>query len=391
MGGFKNALNKIANDFELQNYNQFNWFNVMYKMTEEKNLHSRFIAFLLNPDPYDGSHGQGDVFLKLFFKEFEIVDFELEGVKVKPDEKFKKEEDNIDILITNAKGQAIIIENKIWAGDSNKDLINEEGAAAYSYQIPRYYDKMRSRGFIVSHIFYLTVKSNKPSFYNDFPQEVKDILYFKDYIKSILDWIGSCIETYTKNDVFRSGLIQYKQATTEFLNDYRLALKLKAISAEYLDESREFWNNDNVGVGQEYSVIKGQYQHVKWHVIHEFYTKLKECIESSFKVAVSEINNEYITGLTHRNSRDRGALLFEFNDQNFYVCNDRNGFSIGRIVDNKQSDDYRELFNEKKYAFFDFNKPEVYSLIHPENIQILVGEILEELEAFLNMQAVVDK
>jgi len=48
----------------------------MYKLTEERSLHSRMIAFLLNPK---GSHKQGTLFLKLFFEEFGITNFDLDG------------------------------------------------------------------------------------------------------------------------------------------------------------------------------------------------------------------------------------------------------------------------------------------------------------------------
>ncbi|MFN0293032.1 PD-(D/E)XK nuclease family protein [Pedobacter helvus] len=50
-------MNALAVQYNLNYYNQFNLFKVMFKMHDEKYLHSRFIAFLLNPD---GSHQQGN-------------------------------------------------------------------------------------------------------------------------------------------------------------------------------------------------------------------------------------------------------------------------------------------------------------------------------------------
>lgn len=376
---------KAIEEIDISSYNQFNWFKVMYKMTEERTLHSRMIAYLLNPK---GSHKQGTLFLELFFEEFGITNFDIKDVVVSPHEVEKKEEDNIDILITNSNKQAIIIENKIFAGDSNKEevLDDKNCITTHKYQIPRYYLKTQSKGFAVTHIFYLTVKHNKPSFYNDFPPEVRSLLQCKDYIQSVLNWIGKCIDVYPANDAFKVGLQHYKQATTEFLNDMKLALKLKEISALYFDEAQQFWPTcpkNEIDQDDEHAIIKSQFIHVKWHTVHEFFTELARRISEEFKVDVTEVDKEKITAVTHRNTETPTLLTFKFQDVLYYICNDKNGFSIGRHKEHKSEDDFQLLF-DKKYAFFDFSKPEVFQLIKPNDSERLAGEIVDALKNFIN-------
>lgn len=366
---------------DVSSYNQFNWFKVMYKMTEERTLHSRMIAFLLNPE---GSHNQSALFLKLFFEEFGILDFDLDKVKVYPEEDKKKEEDNIDILITNAKKQAIIIENKIFANDSNNEIILENviGNCTHKYQIPRYYYKTQCKGYTVTHIYYLTIRNNKPSFYEDFPQEVQALLQCKDYIQSILNWMGKCIAFYPTEDAFKIGLQHYKQATTEFLNDMHLALQLKDISSQHLKEAFNFWIKKQSPSSDKFHIIQNQFIHVKWHTVHEFFTELARGINEEFKVDVTEVGNEKITAVTHRNTETPTLLTFKFQDVLYYICNDKNGFSIGRHIENKTEDDFQILF-DKNYAFFNFSQPEVFQLIKPNESEKLAGEIVNALKNFI--------
>ncbi|MDZ7774423.1 MAG: PD-(D/E)XK nuclease family protein [Bacteroidales bacterium] len=60
---------------------------------------------------YHGSHNLKSKFAREFIKAIDAEAFSLEEYEV------RKEYKNIDLLVTNSKKQAIIIENKIWAGD----------------------------------------------------------------------------------------------------------------------------------------------------------------------------------------------------------------------------------------------------------------------------------
>lgn len=390
---FKNSLEDLSLKYNLSNYNQFNLFRVMYKMTEEKNLHSRFVAFLLNPI---ATHGQGNVFLKLFLKEFEMSDFDINGVTVLPDEHIKKEEDNIDILITNAQKQTIIIENKIFAGDSNKievetDVEINESRCTHKYQLPRYYNKIVCSGKTVSHMLYLTIDGKKPSFYEEFPFDVKQILKCKDYLKHITNWLTVCLNFCPTNSDLNRSIAQYKQAIFEFLNDYKLALELKDISAQNLDEAYSFWEKKNSNDIPKYKLILEQYKHVKWHTIHEFYSLLKHKIETTFDAQITDVSNEKITALSHKGSKkdikgskkDITSMFFEYKNIVYYVCNDQNGFSIGVVKENKNNSDFELLSNNNEYAYFDFSNWNVFILINTNNSDKLATNITEALELFI--------
>lgn len=106
--------------------NDMNVFTTLLDAGDEVRLHSRFIAFLLDPD---GDHGQRDLFLKLFMDECGHPDFQINTELAQVRCEYK----DIDIYITDGR-KHVIIENKIWAQDQNKQIqryvetINEMGS-----------------------------------------------------------------------------------------------------------------------------------------------------------------------------------------------------------------------------------------------------------------------
>ncbi|MFD0751267.1 PD-(D/E)XK nuclease family protein [Mucilaginibacter calamicampi] len=100
----------------------FNVFRILKLDSSEVRMHSAFIAELLNPQ---GSHGQHDIFLRLFIREFCFKangfdssnchsDVELHTAFISQD---GSEGGRIDIIVTDCNHNKIIIENKIYAGD----------------------------------------------------------------------------------------------------------------------------------------------------------------------------------------------------------------------------------------------------------------------------------
>ncbi|GEM_PF-1221941 len=383
---FINQINETTAKHGLNKYNQFNVFRTMFKMNEEKNLHSRFIAFLLNPQ---GTHGRGTKFLELFLEELEMQNFRLDGVTVVPDEAGKSELDNIDILIRNAHNEAIIIENKIFAGDSNKsDLEFEKNNIddpnnPNRFQLPRYYNKATARGFKVVRILYLTIDGKLPSFHDEFPQCVKDLLIRKEHLKHVQHWLTRCISELGDDSNLKRAIVQYKQASLEFLNDIQLAWDLKIITAANLDEGYNFWIKKEIEGVNQAELVLAQFMHVKWHTVHEFFSNLGDRITEAFNVKVFEIENDKITALTHRDVKTRISLSFQKNDILYYVCNDSTGFSIGIVKESKCDEDYQKIL-EKRYANFDFNNTQVFDLIDPSCSDELIDKIVLECQAFVS-------
>ncbi|WP_025163905.1 PDDEXK-like family protein [Pseudomonas taeanensis] len=119
----------------------FNLFSVLRSDSDEVYLHSRFLAFLLNPQ---AAHGCGNALLKTLLQVLRIEDFDVETASVHAE--FK----GIDIFIRNAKGQAIIIENKIYHHDQDE-------------QIYRYDQLIKNQGYTVIANLYLTLDGSEPS------------------------------------------------------------------------------------------------------------------------------------------------------------------------------------------------------------------------------------
>ena len=144
METMKNLLSQVSSI--IQQYEKvaeltgenFNVFKILGVETKEVKTHSAFIAELLNPQ---GSHGQGDVFLKLFVeqlkysfkkniyeKRLNILNvFDTSIAEVLKEEYIGQKTEagggRIDIVIKDAKNQ-LVIENKIYAKDEEKQLMS---------------------------------------------------------------------------------------------------------------------------------------------------------------------------------------------------------------------------------------------------------------------------
>ncbi|MEK6450007.1 MULTISPECIES: PDDEXK-like family protein [unclassified Myroides] len=366
---FTIEIERICKKYKLNEYGSFNLFKVMHHITDERRLHSRFIAFLLNPN---GSHGQGTMFLELFLSNTSIKTFDLQEVSVCPKELGKKENENIDILIQNSKGQAIIIENKIFAGDSNK----KEGEVITA-QLLNYYDKKKSE-FSDITLVYLTLNGKEPSFYEQF-KDIQPALIRLDYIGFITKWLEKCMEqTLSNSDLYRS-IVQYLHLVKEITNDFELAVELKKEIAKDLESGYKYWiTNKDVN---DY-IIQNQFKHIKWHTVHEFMTALRIVIQSKYNTEVSQLNEDQITACTHRNSlKAKVAIAFMYEETTYYVCNDHKGFTVGCLGDNCQKD-YEVLF-KGKYKFSDFCVRETFQIISKKETEGLISKVIEEINKYV--------
>lgn len=157
----------------------FNIFNVLGVTSDETRTHSAFIAELLDPN---GSHGLGDQFLRSFVDTVDCLrswNFDTKSAKVHKELSIGgKNEDcseggRIDIAV-ESNGKAIIIENKIYAGDQEKQLV-------------RYYNygtKNCSNGF---RLLYLTLNGDDASKYSREKLVVNEDYYTVAYNHEISD------------------------------------------------------------------------------------------------------------------------------------------------------------------------------------------------------------
>lgn len=191
----------------------FNIFNILDLKTKEVRLHSAFIAELLNPY---GSHGQKDIFLKLFLNCIEIkfenynpsnVFIEIEKYIGPINENFT-EGGRIDISVKIDEETYIFIENKIYANDQKNQLLRYHN-----------YDKN-------AKIIYLTL-DGKDAEENYGFDNIK-----VSYKKEILNWLELCLKETALLPSIRETLFQYinivKQLTNQTMENSEI-LEIKKI------------------------------------------------------------------------------------------------------------------------------------------------------------------
>ena len=209
---------------------QFNIFRAC-GVNHFENTHSAIIAELLNPQ---GSHGQTDSFLTLFLRSYKSdICFSLEnGASVATEVVMRG--GRIDILITNPKGQAIIIENKIYARDQWEQLKRYDRYAHETYKEGNY------------EILYLTLFGDEAS-----KQSAEGVKYVPiSYAIHIVEWLEECINYSARLPLIRETLIQYQNHIKQLANQDMGKIekeKLFNAMAKHAEETEAIVNAGNNG------------------------------------------------------------------------------------------------------------------------------------------------
>ena len=165
----------------------FNVFTVLRSSSDEVNLHSRFLHALLDYRETRESEREN---LRDFLTNVACVDeFDLQRVSV------SRERDNIDLLISNGE-QAVVIENKIWAGDRKQ-------------QLSRYHDTLISQGYRPPniHLQYLTPFGSEPSQQSIGNLHCRTVSYRYD----LPPWLERCQQRAFDSPALRESIAQYRQ------------------------------------------------------------------------------------------------------------------------------------------------------------------------------------
>ncbi len=209
----KNLLEKIAiinkkyEEMAKISGENFNVFSILRLTTNEVRTHSAFLAELLNPN---GKHGLSNAFLKEFVnilkqkfqqtkKEGSLTKFEFyaeEGTKVAVEYwlgyKTETAGGYIDILLSDKKGNHLIIENKIYAGDQVNQLLRYH---SFNEKAP---------------LIYLTLNGNAPSEQSTNNNEtlLQNILCIS-YRIEIYQWLEACHKIAVNHPLLRETIKQY--------------------------------------------------------------------------------------------------------------------------------------------------------------------------------------
>lgn len=259
--------------------NNFNIFSLLRKESDEVYLHSKFIFELLNPD---GTHRQGEKFLKLFLKTINIKEFSLSNITI------KKEYKNIDIYLTN-NVQSIIIENKIHARDQNK-------------QLERYVEIIKKEGVENIKVIYLTLYGHDPSL-ESLGEIDKKNLFLASYNTDIDKWLELCVKECSLLPRIRETIEQYRQLIEKLTG--------KSQSQGYIMEiSNMLMNKKNIRIASD---------------LNEAFTKAKISIQVDFWASLE------------KELKNKGLKIFdeytcsEENVKNFYLKS-RNNKYYGIVI-----------------------------------------------------------
>ena len=208
----------------------FNVFSALNMCSDEMRLHSRLLATLLNPK---ASHGLGNEFLKLFLIALGLPEDYITYCKEQIVERTIGEVTEttggrIDIILED-RGHAVIIENKIYAGDQPNQLL-------------RYHNYgVKTFGENNFKLVYLTLYGSDPSPYSLGGEhfEFIKLSYAQDILKLLEDFVPTQPQKPVHSTI-EDYITIIKQLTDQDMDtEYQQSIINEAIDEKYIDVTSE--------------------------------------------------------------------------------------------------------------------------------------------------------
>jgi hypothetical protein len=270
---------------------KMNFFRILGLQNKEL-IHSKFLAFLLNPK---GSHGCQHIFLDEFIKILDkkganINSFACAKVRTEISQKINRKENaggRIDILIFNKEpNRHIIVENKIYAADQHTQL--------------QHYHNTHKNAILV----YLTLDGKKAG------RESLGSLEEKDYIRlsykdDILEWLANCMH------IIEMGKPKF------LIHEYRILIENMTKEAKKRDELIPILTKDEETVKNVFfifhSVAKSRKNkdiiHPAEQAIYDSFANFKsEIIKKYFIKLLPELASEVDIDLISKLNEGRGIM-----------------------------------------------------------------------------------
>lgn len=304
----------------------FNVITTFVKPHREVELHSRFITWLL--DPKNDSHGLETLPLELFLKHLNSqfkVSKEKNKTVVVPNASNWTEDRDMDILIkglVNEKEEesAIIIENKIYAKDSDKGENNgqlaryllqvETGGVAKNNKL----EEEKTHFFCPKQnieLYYLTLDGHEPEEKNFTTQDgqsatIEDKYKKIKYLDHIEPWLKSVLnkDSCKSNPQTTDLILQYLDALHCVSPDVKLNHDLFASieqNESYVEALKNLLENhpklinlqpekieDALSKEVDESLMESavfllkNHRHLYWHALNDFFIKLQDELHSIF-------------------------------------------------------------------------------------------------------------
>jgi len=376
-------INVVKEKYDKQREeNRFNIFTALHKEHDEVNLHSRFISYLLSPN---SGHNFKNKFADIFVREILKLnqdDFNLSNYEVIPNEYKKSEYKEIDILIINkSMKQAIIIENKIFAKDSNREY-DDKKEDGYDGQLERYYNTIKTGidkdgkniyDFKCNKVFvfYLTMFEEKQPSSESIGKLNSDEIKVIYYAKEIKDWLEKC-----------ESIIEESSSLKEFVKQYLNLINKMTHNDSSIDERKDLKNE----IANNWRIAKyliDNFKHIKWHTVNEFWIELKNRLEKHYKNVdfFTEDNDEFIktiTKITHLNKDINHGVLFNLDEEIRAYVSGLGKLSWGILDTEKKWMNFKHETLEN-IIFSNFSTENTYRLIDIKNIEHAVERILKEI------------
>lgn len=338
--------------------------------------HSAFIAELLSED---GSHRQGRLFLDAFFAVMadqdvmDTSDFAALKWSVKLEMKTQKDEDKtgrIDIaLLTDDGKHAILIENKIWAGDQYR-------------QLQRYVNAAERWGYAVQCL-YLTPRGRAPSEYSlGKPDVISSKVKCVSYEHHINTWLSRCQQLLPKRSQLTYAIEQYQD---------NIPLITKGVSR--MDDALSTLIESTPGHLEAACKISDLLSHIQANLHLRFWETLIEALEGE-GLAVKKMHED----MTIRDYHKRSKRAWEKADIGVAICHGKGAPKLRlQVHDNlwygweedvstikpydKLGDGTPWKYPGRKLNFWEFDKTTRQCLNEMDDtISFLVKEILDLLK-----------
>lgn len=330
---------------------RFNLFDLMCDRFDEVNLHSRFLSVLLDPA---GSHKMKDLFVRLFVYELGLpFDYDVDSLEVYPNERSLHEYKEIDILLMDRKRRsAIIIENKIWAPDSNHV---GEGQLERYYRVVTQEEQMPEER---TSVIYLSIDRDSPSEESvgtsgQFPG-LRDKVISVHYGDKLLGWLKRCARESYNKPFLRESIMQYIRLIEDMTNSSAEEDDIKALM-EIVGK-----NDDSLGSARR---LMENSRHIHWWAVFGFWKQLSDKFAASGYTIRRRIENSIIDDMVHGSTVKRNKAHFNLElatpDGMDFTINADYGYCLGVGVTDADVD---SGLKEKAEAFYD-GKGEALGLV----------------------------
>lgn len=399
------SINKLKSKYDSKREkDRFNIISIFHHEREER-LHSRVISYLLSSS---SGHGMKDVYGRLFIQnvlKLSDNEFDLTNFKVIPNEQEKSEYKFIDILIINKKSQAIIIENKIDAKDSNHthklnlcDLNEIQSSSYYPYkihkegyigQLERYFNTIKTgkdKDGVHStnqcnnvFVYYLSPNGKLPDsesigMLKDIPESwnEKSIISYDYHIR---EWLKECIEKTPLEKAF----------VKEFIQHYLKTVNKMTFNDSSREERIELKNTIGKNLKDSKYLIDN-FKHVKWHTVYDFWKEMIDKLTIDYKnievyyddESYKEIDDtpfiKAITEVTHLNKANLNyGILFDLKNGDRAYISGKYGLSWG----NQSISKWKSFDNN--IDFSNFSQDNTYKLIDTVYMKKIIESIINEI------------